>query len=153
MRRDTGPRATAPALAAWIVSVPSLLLAVYVGAVSTIGWRAGDFNLAEAAIYGDAGEVERLIANGANPLALYPVRAFVTRRDDDLILSPMEAAIKEGRTALARLLLARGAVAGAAQAEQLRCLAAEEGRAEIADLLTAAYPDHQAPCRATERPW
>lgn len=153
VRRDTGPTAGAPTLSAWIVCVPSLLLAAYVGAVSTVGWRYGEVNLAEAAFYGDAGEVVRLLTSGADPQASYSVRGFVTRRDGDVVLTPMEAAIEEGRTVLATLLLAHGAVTGTAQAEQLRCHAEEVGKTEIANLLAAAYPDHQAPCGTVERPW
>ena len=152
VRRDTGPGAGALALAPWIVCVPSLLLVAYVAAAATIGWNTGEFNLAEAAIYGDAGEVVRLIANGASPRASYVARAAVTRRDTDLVLTPMEAAIEEGHTLVAKLLLARGAVTGAAQAEQLRCLAAGKQRADIAALLAAAYSDDDGPCRTPERP-
>ena len=72
-------------------------------------WRTSDFSLAEAAAQRDAGEVARLLEDGADPNAAYPVRPGLLDNDELLHITAVEAARRARRGEIVRILLDAGA--------------------------------------------
>jgi hypothetical protein len=70
-------------------------------------WNTGPLTLSEAAAYRDGGEVARLLAAGADPNAVYPVRRGAVRGRVEA--TPLEAAAAAGRTDIVQLLRSAGA--------------------------------------------
>jgi len=70
-------------------------------------WAIEPLTLAEAAALRDGGEVARLLADGADPNAHYPVRRGVVRGRTEA--TPLEAARAARRPEIVQLLLESGA--------------------------------------------
>jgi hypothetical protein len=97
--------ATAPAALLALTRVVFLVLAVW--DVHPF-WRWEPLNLAEAAALRDSGEVARLLAEGEDPNATYPIRrGFV--RSVPMRMTPMAAALAARRDEIVQLLLDGGA--------------------------------------------
>jgi hypothetical protein len=71
-------------------------------------WRWEPLNLAEAAALRDGGEVSRLLADGHDPNAVYPVRGGMIR-DYPMQVTPMAAALAARRSEIVQILLDAGA--------------------------------------------
>ena len=72
-------------------------------------WQWRELTLSEAAALHDAGEVARLLAEGQDPNATYPVRAgYVT--SETMMLTPVAAAMAAQRDEIVDMLLDAGAV-------------------------------------------
>ncbi len=97
-----------------VVALPAVLglaaAAVVVGGL--FGWHPlwsePDLTLAEAAALKDRGTMRRLLRAGADPNAPGRVRAGVLK-DDELVLTPLEASVGTRTPDAMRLLLANGA--------------------------------------------
>jgi hypothetical protein len=92
-------------LAAAVV-VRLVLLGASIGG-RPIQWGNDGLTLSEAAAYGDAGEVVRLLNEGRDPNAIYPVRRGAVRGRVES--TPLEAARASGRAEMVQLLLDEGA--------------------------------------------
>jgi hypothetical protein len=79
-------------------------------------WRWEPLNLAEAAALRDRGEVARLLAEGVDPNAVYPVRGGILR-SHPTEMTPMAAATAARRDEIVQILLDGGARPFTADAE------------------------------------
>src|ERR1700752_3106200 len=93
-----------PALVAVAISAFTVLSAA-VG-VSPSFWRGGPLTLSEAAALRDQGEVVRLIASGADPTAMPPLRPGVPAASS---LPPLEPPVGPRRAEMVELLMLHGA--------------------------------------------
>lgn len=71
-------------------------------------WVFEPLNLSEAAALRDGGEVARLLAEGHDPNAVYLVRGGFLR-DDEMRVTPIEAALASRRDEIVQLLRDGGA--------------------------------------------
>lgn len=71
-------------------------------------WLFEPLNLSEAASLRDGGEVARLLAEGHDPNAVYPVRGGFLR-DEEIRVTPIEAALASRRGEIVQLLIDAGA--------------------------------------------
>jgi hypothetical protein len=144
-------------LAALAAALPGTLLAALSVVALTLGirgeppmWPHADLTLAEAAGAREEAEVIRLIEQGQDPDARYPVReGLVLERPARL--TPLEAAVMNDDEAIARQLLARGAAPDATSWVVLRCLAA--GSPRVAPVLDAYRPSGRPDCAGVKPPW
>jgi len=111
-------------------------------------WPHKEFTLAEAAGARDEAEVVRLIENGEDPNARYPVReGLVFERAANL--TPLEAAVLNDDPAIVRQLLARGASADGTSWGVLRCVAGSR----VAPVLDEHRPSTSPDCAGIKTPW
>jgi hypothetical protein len=94
-------------------------------------------------------EVTRLIEQGQDPNARYPVRAGLVL-ERPARLTPLEGAVMDDE-AITRQLLARGSVPDATSWVVLRCLAADSPR--VAPVLDANRPSTCPDCPGVKTPW
>ncbi len=92
--------------------------------------------VSEAAALQDSAEIVRQLARGADLREATVVRAGIIR-DQDLMMTPIEAAVTEGRADVVQLLFDSGVVVDRPQALVLWCLAAGRGDAVVFRVLTA----------------
>lgn len=141
-----------------VVALPAVLGGI--AAVVVVGalfgwhplWSEPDLTLAEAAALKDRGTMRRLLLDGADPNARERVRAGILK-DDELLLTPLEASVGTRTPDALRLLLAHGARFGESERAVVFCLATKDEAREILDLLrdggTAPTPD----CEHVATPW
>jgi hypothetical protein len=144
-------------LAAIAVGTPGCLLAVLSVIALIIAafgehpmWPHEPLNLAEAAITREEAEAVRLIEDGHDPNARYPVRAGLMF-DRPTRLTPLEAAVARDDVPTLRQLLARGAAMDTAIWIRLRCSAPGERMPPVLDELRPAGATMQ--CAGVTAPW
>jgi hypothetical protein len=113
-------------------------------------WPHEEINLAEAAGAREEAEVVRLIEQGQDPNARYPVRAgFVF--DRNVRLTPLEAAVLNDDPTIAAQLFARGASLPGASWVALRCVAPG---LRVVPILDAHRPAGTTlECAGVKTPW
>jgi hypothetical protein len=153
-RGEGGQGDSGKALAA---AVPGLFLAALSVVAMTMAafgghpmWPHEALTLAEAAGARDESEVTRLIEQGQDPNARYPVRAGLVL-ERAARLTPLEAAVMNDDPAIARHLLARGAAPDAGSWVALRCLAVESPR--VALVLDQYRATGSPDCAGMKTPW
>jgi hypothetical protein len=133
-------------LAAPIVAAACLVLAVEAAEVGNRTWWDGSrpLNAAEAAAFGRAADLVRLLRRGDHPEQVVAVRAAMIRESPSW-LSAVEGAMWADSPATIRLLEAEGSVLTNAQRRRLACLARDLGQEATADYLTQG---DRTPCAA-----
>jgi len=149
------------ALYPWALAAPGTLLILATAAMLVVVpagvdpiWEVEPLTLPEAAGVRDNGEVLRLIALGGDPNVAGPVRAgFVA--NDEMVLTPLEAAVGARRADMVELLLENGAVMDASAWTRLRCFADVVKAGDVRELLDARRPEGAPPfsCDAVTTPW
>jgi hypothetical protein len=116
-------------------------------------WRIDPVTMSEAAALRDGATVIRLIRDGGDPNAPAAVRAEIVAQKP-LLLTPLEAAIRERREEVVEILLEHGAMHPRG-ADALRCLAAAVGADGVAALLDQRYGTEPSTidCRTVPIPW
>jgi hypothetical protein len=147
------PASTWPRLAGWAAVLPALVLALLSAA-----WNAGvpggglwppdTVNLPEAIATRNSGEVLRLIALGADLNAAAPVRAGLLV-EEDVLVTPVEAAIIVRRGEMLKLLLMYGAMIPEAALPALRCYEYAWPDREVQEMLGGPAPE-DAGCKEKE---
>ncbi len=140
-----------------VVALPAVLglaaAAVVVGGL--FGWHPlwsePDLTLAEAAALKDRGTMRRLLRAGADPNAPGRVRAGVLK-DDELVLTPLEASVGTRTPDAMRLLLANGARLDARARAVVYCLAEKDEAREILDFLSQGAPPAPPDCAHVATP-
>ena len=126
----------APALV-WLAAAAVVLLA------ALGGYRAlaapADLTLPEAAALRDEAEVLRQIRHGVDPNLAGRVRRGVIR-DEEYLLTPLEAATAARHGEVVRLLVGNGAELNDTNVPILFCLAQRSGAADIVSLLNEHAP-------------
>jgi hypothetical protein len=125
------------ALAAPIIAAACVVVAVETAERSNRAWWEGTrpANAAEAAAFGRAADLVRLLRRGDHPEQIVAVRAGMIR-ESPAWLSPVEGAIWSAGPAMIRLIEREGAVLTDARRRQLACLARDLGEAASAEYLT-----------------
>ncbi len=132
--------AAAPGLAATLVTAAIALLGPVGGGLSF--WQGGSLTLSEAAALHDHGELVRLIENGNDPNATYPLRPDVLA---DRSLTPIEAAVRSRRAEVVDLLMMHGATIDPDLWRRLHCFALEASAEDVAQTL-----DHYRPANVNQ---
>ncbi len=155
-REDTveAPLSVALALAApalvWLTAAAVVLLA------ALGGYRAlaapADLTLPEAAALRDEAEVLRLIRHGVDPNVAGRVRRGMIR-DEEYLLTPLEAATAARHGEVVRLLIGNGAELNDTNFPVLFCLAQGSGAADIVSFLNEHAPvDARVDCDGVRLP-
>src|SRR5688500_4931932 len=125
--------------AALAVALPGCLLAAATVVALTLAafgehpmWPHEDVNLAEAAGVREEAEVVRLIEQGQNPNASYPVRSGLLF-ERPARLTPLEAAVINDDPAIVAQLFANGVAVDGPLWVALRCLAGDSRVAPVLD--------------------
>ena len=129
------------ALAAPIVLTACVVLAVEGAEQTNRAWweDTRPHNAAEAAAFGRAAELVRLLRRGDHPEQIAAVRPGMIREAPEW-LSAVEGAMWADGPAMIRLIEREGAVLTAARRQQLACLARDLGREASADYLAPGDP-------------
>jgi ankyrin repeat protein len=101
-------------------------------------WPDMQPNLSEATAVRDTAEVVRLLDDGADPNARYPVRPGLVDNNEPVNVTPLEAAISIRRSELVSLLLMRGVRVNADDWTRLRCVAREYEDEDVEAALDAS---------------
>ena len=145
-------------LTAWSVALPGMAVAMAFavsGAAALfrgrpIIWPPTDVTLSEAVALRDQGEVVRQIMMGIDPNKRYLVRR-VFRVDEEVALTPLEAAVVTREPYMVDLVVDYGASVNERNAATLQCLAVgvreETIRRYLVDLAG------EADCAGVELPW
>jgi hypothetical protein len=147
MSRAAAFALAAPGCVVAAASVVALLMAA-VGRYPM--WPHQNVNLAEAAGVGDEAEVSRLIENGTDPNARYPVRGGLIFAVP-VQLTPLEAATAADDDRMVTRLLLEGAHVDARTWSYLRCIAGGADVPRLLDELRPAGADLK--CRGVRPPW
>lgn len=140
------------------VAAPPVMLAVTSVVLCGLGfaganpfWPHTSLTLAEAAALRDRATVVRRLQQGADPLTASRIRPGVVS-GDELMLTPMEAAIRENRDEIVGVLLERISREQSAPhvCAWLRQAVARKSGA-IPGLLASRFPDETAACDARRR--
>lgn len=143
--------------AAAVLVMPGCLLAVASVVALTMAafghhpmWPHQPTNLAEAAGVREEAEVARLLEQGHDPNARYPIRPGLIF-DHPTRLTPLEAAVANDDSEMVRRLLAQGAGMDAALWTHLRCIA---GGDDVPSTLDQYRPAGALPrCDGVSPPW
>ena len=145
-------------LAAAMATGPSVL---GVAAVAILGgvlfgahtfWDEPELTISEAAALKDRGTILRLIWDGVDPNRPARVRAGILK-DDELVLTPLEASVGTRTAATMQLLLAHGVRMDAHERDVIVCLAIKEGAREILEFLEQEDSQEQPDCERVATPW
>ena len=142
----------------WCIAVLPSLVAVtfaFSGLVALLAgrpliWPQEDITLAEAVGLRDQGEVVRLIAAGADPNGRFAVRN-VFREDEQLAMSPFEAAVITRETYMMALVEDYGGVIDARNAAVLQCLAQALDAGDVREFVIERT--QEVPCDGVPLPW
>jgi hypothetical protein len=146
-----------PELIAGVALLPAAALAAVslywtVGALTGRGlWPADEVTLAEAIATRNSAEAVRLISFGEDPNARMRVRAGMLA-GHDIWVTPLEAAVWTRDAALARMLLAYGALADSHQVRVLRCLDDAVGGHAVHDVLAQLSAEPWPDCSDFQLP-
>ena len=143
--------------AALAVALPGCLLAAATVVALTLAafgehpmWPHENVNLAEAAGVREEAEVVRLIEQGQNPNASYPVRSGLLF-ERPMRLTPLEAAVINDDPAIVAVLFAHGAAVDGPSWVALRCFA---GNSRVSPVLEAHRPVAvPLKCAGQKTPW
>lgn len=143
--------------AALAVALPGCLLAAASVVALTMAafgehpmWPHEDVNLAEAAGVREEAEVTRLIEQGQDPNASYPVRTGLLF-ERPATLTPLEAAVINDDPAIVAVLFANGAAVDGPSWVALRCFA---GNSRVSLILEAHRPAAvPLECAGLKTPW
>ena len=143
--------------AALAVALPGCLLAAATVVALTLAafgehpmWPHEDVNLAEAAGVREEAEVVRLIEQGQNPNASYPVRSGLLF-ERPVTLTPLEAAVINNDPAIVAVLFANGVALDGPSWVALRCFA---GNSRVSPILEAHRPAAVLlECAGLKPPW
>jgi hypothetical protein len=135
-----------------------VLVTVLFGASGTAGlitgrpliWPAATLTLSEAVALRDRGEVTRQIMLGADPNRRYPTHG-VFRDEEDVALTPLEAAVITREGYMVGLVREYGAIVDDSNATILQCLAANVRADELRQALEVR--DERADCQHVSLPW
>jgi hypothetical protein len=119
--------AASPALLALLLSSVFLVVAAVGG---TARWLDNDLNLTEAALIGDVGRVYRLLDQGQDIDATYPIRdgkPFKKKVHGHEQLAPLNAALIADTEAVVALLLKRGTAGTPPDLKSVWCMARANG--------------------------
>ena len=108
-------------------------------------WSPTMMTLSEATALRDQATVLVLLEGGADPHLPYPIRAGLTA-ERELVLTPMQAAIREDRAEMAALLLAHGLKANVGQVCEWLGLATVDDKKEVMTYLRSTFPMESASC-------
>jgi hypothetical protein len=145
-------------LTAALVAMPGIIVAVVFGVSGAarlisgrpLIWPPTDVTLSEAVALRDQGEVVRQIMMGSDPNKRYIVRS-VFRDDEEVALTPLEAAVITREPYIVDLVVDYGASVNGRNAATLQCLAVgvrqETIRRYLVDL------SGEADCEGVELPW
>ena len=145
-------------LTAWFVALPGIVVGVAFavsGAAALFRgrpliWPPTEVTLSEAVALRDQGEVVRQIMTGIDPNNRYVVRR-VFRDNEEVALTPLEAAVVTRELYMVDLVVDYGASVNERNAATLQCLAIGVGmetiRRYLADLAG------EADCDGIELPW
>ena len=147
-----------PRVTALLVAVPGILVAVLFGlsggAALTTGrplvWPATDLTLSEAVALRDRGEVIRQIMLGVDPNRRYRTHA-VFRADEDVALTPLEAAVISREGYIVGLLLDYGASVNEGNAATLQCLAKDVRDESLRRYIVSL--SRESDCAGVPLPW
>jgi len=140
------------------LAAPALLtLAAVVVVVGALAgweplWNEPTLNLAEAAALNDRGTIQRLIAAGADPNAPAPVRPPILK-SQEIVVTPLEAAVGTRTPTTIEFLLARGAGMDARERAVMLCLAMKDEAREIVDFFEKESSDGHPDCEHVPTPW
>jgi hypothetical protein len=140
------------------VGGPPALVAVMFGASGAAAliagrpliWPPEEITLAEAVGLRDQGEVVRQIMLGSDPNRRYQVRD-VFRDDEQLELTPLEAAVITREVYMVDLVVDYGASIGDGNAAVLQCLARALGADEVRTFVIDR--SREADCGGIQLPW
>ena len=140
--------------AAWLdlaLAGPAVLwlaAAMLVVVAALLGYRVlaapADLTLSEAAALRDHAEVVRLIRSGADPDEPGRVRSGIIR-EQEYMMTPLEAATVTRGDDVARLLVSEGATLSGSNFPVLYCLAAGSEFDDMVDVLQELAPGEAAP--------
>lgn len=111
-------------------------------------WAPAAVTLSEAVATADLGETMRLLSEGADPNARYPV-ADAGGSGEPAMLTPLEAAVITRERYMLDVVLDYGGRIDEGNAPALQCLAVAVGAPELAAAMAA---ESQGASRATNRP-
>ncbi|MGE3274282.1 MAG: hypothetical protein AB7O67_04165 [Vicinamibacterales bacterium] len=155
----TGPSTRAGVLV--LVAAPAVALAAAVVVLLGLAaagrhpwWPPFDGSVAEAAISRDLGAIQRAVWRGEAARGRQTVRGAAMRRNNDLELTPFEAAIQQGRLSVFELLEANGILPAADERGELLCLARSASATDIeAWLERLPGPSSPVDCAGVSVPW
>jgi hypothetical protein len=140
-----------------LVAAPSIVLAMACVVLTGLGllernpfWAADDLTMSEAAALRDPATVLFQLEQGRDPWQRYSVRSGLLG-SDALVVTPMEAAIREDRVEVAAVLL-RGGAPSSGQLCGWIALASVEGAEEVTQYLHRKYPAESAACGLATNP-
>ena len=141
----------APVLACVPVAALALIGAWGVVANTAGGWvwPPDEVGVSEAVATGNYAELVRLLENGADPNRSSTVRAPLLA-SQEVVATPLEAAVLGRNATMMQLLLARGAVVTRSMAEKLKCLNAEHPDQDVRSVLDELSPGDMKACPALE---
>jgi len=102
-------------------------------------WAVRGMTISEAAATQDRGSVVRLIGEGVDPNARYPVRMEVLASAEFLV-TPLESATLNRQDSIVQLLMDHGAVLRDAERHRLMCFLYERGNEDMYVYLAGFAP-------------
>ena len=141
-----------------VVAAPGVLAIAFLIVVggALVGWEPlwsePPLNLAEAAALNDRGTIQRLIASGADPNAVAPVRPPILK-SHEVVVTPLEAAVATRTPTTIEFLLRRGARMDSHEQAVMFCLAMKDEARELIDFLETNTTQAPADCEHVAIPW
>jgi ankyrin repeat protein len=108
-------------------------------------WSPTILTLSEATALRDQAAALLLLENGADPHLQYPIRAGLTA-EHEMMLTPMQAAVREDRAEMVALLLAHGLKTDVGQVCEWLGLATGGNKQEVMTYLRGRFPIESATC-------
>lgn len=135
-----------------LLVAPQMILAVSSIVLIGLGWIDRNpfwsptiLTLSEATALRDQPTVIVLLEGGADPDLPYPIRAGLTG-EREMVLTPMQAAIREDRAEMAALLLSHGLKAKVGQVCEWLGLAGADDKKQVMTYLRSTFPAESASC-------
>jgi hypothetical protein len=151
MATELAPSSLSKGFAVLLVA-PQMLLAVLSIVLIGLGWIDRNpfwsptvLTLSEATALRDKATVLVLLEGGDDPHLAYRIREGLTG-ERELVLTPMQAAIREDRAEMAALLLGHGLKTNGGQVCEWLGLAAADDKKEVMTYLRSTFPTESATC-------